>query len=72
MKARTFCAVWLLGLAAFASGRVMPGQQPAKEATVKQAHRVLGDLPFSYSYANTLKLARQNGKPIFAYFTYAT
>ena len=48
------------------------GRPSAQETRPKEPHRVLGNLPFSYSYPEILNLARQNGKPIFAYFTYGT
>jgi hypothetical protein len=47
-------------------------QQPAAREAAKKRHRVLGEIPFSYSYDQTLSLARKNGKPIFAYFTFET
>jgi len=47
-------------------------QQPSAQEPAKERHRVQGNVPFSYSYTETLNLARRNGKPIFAYFTYAT
>jgi cytochrome oxidase Cu insertion factor (SCO1/SenC/PrrC family) len=48
------------------------GQEPANKAPKKEPHRVLGQIPFSYSYPDTLKLANSNGKPILAYFTFDT
>jgi hypothetical protein len=47
------------------------GSQAARPAA-KKPHRVLGEMPFSYSYEETLNLARKNNKPIFAYFTFET
>lgn len=46
--------------------------QPSAQEPAKAPHRVQGKVPFSYDYAEALNLARRNGKPIFAYFTYAT
>lgn len=48
------------------------GQEPAAKAPKKEPHRVQGDIPFSYSYPETLALANSNGKPILAYFTFDT
>ena len=38
----------------------------------KAPHRVLGRIDFSYSLEETVARAQENGKPIFAYFTYET
>ncbi|MGE0431960.1 MAG: hypothetical protein AB7K09_03280 [Planctomycetota bacterium] len=35
-------------------------------------HRVDGKINFSYDWEATVKAAEANGKPIFAYFTFAT
>jgi hypothetical protein len=56
------------GSAAISAGH----QQPSAQEPAKKPHRVQGKVPFSYSYTETLNLARRNGKPIFAYFTYET
>ena len=34
-------------------------------------HRVSGKIAFSYDYPATLAAAKENGKPILAYFTFA-
>ncbi len=47
-------------------------QQPAAQEPAKKPHRVQGDIPFSYSFEETLSLARKNGRPVFAYFTFET
>ncbi len=51
---------------------VASGQEPAEKAPKKEPHHVLGNVPFSYSYPEALKLAESNGKPVLAYFTFDT
>jgi cytochrome oxidase Cu insertion factor (SCO1/SenC/PrrC family) len=77
MRPKMYPAILLLGCGlCFNSGgsaaTSADHQQPSAQEPVKGPHRVLGKVPFSYSYTETLNLARQNGKPILAYFTYAT
>jgi hypothetical protein len=77
MKAKAFLTTLLLGCGlclnpTVPNARTAERQQSAAQKPEKKAHRVMGDIPFSYSYQETLKLARQNGKPMFAYFTFAT
>lgn len=54
------CAMLTLWVAAPAQGQ---------EKNAAPCH-VTGDIPFSYDYAETLAAARENGKPIFAFFTF--
>jgi hypothetical protein len=53
------------------TGRTAPPKR-AEKAPRQEPHRVLGDIPFSYSYPETLARARSNGRPILAYFTFDT
>jgi hypothetical protein len=76
MKFRREMTAWILCLGLGVAAAAPParpeaaGRIPSQGKEEKAAHLVLGNLPFSYSYGETLRLARQNGKPIFAYFTY--
>lgn len=77
MRLKMYPAILLLGCSlCFNSARSAATsadhQQPSVQEPAKEPHRVLGKVPFSYYYAEALNLARRNGKPIFAYFTYAT
>jgi len=47
-------------------------QATGDKAPKKEPHRVFGDIPFSYSYSETVARARSNGRPILAYFTFDT
>ena len=35
-------------------------------------HRVAGEIPFGYSFEEAAARAAEDGRPIFAYFTFAT
>ena len=64
-----------LAIAAFCIGGCLAAsssQEQEAKAPKKEPHHVQGNVPFSYSYPETLALAKSNGKPILAYFTYDT
>jgi len=61
-----------VGLNSVTSLATTVGQQAPEKKAVKKIHRVMGELPFSYSFPETQSLARKNSKPIFAYFTFET
>jgi len=77
MQTKIYAATLLLGCGlgfnfAPSPARAEEQQKPAVQEPAKKPHRVQGDIPFSYSYSETLNLARKNGRPIFAYFTFET
>jgi len=61
-----------LAIVAFCIGACLAAisQEQEAKAPKKEPHRVQGNVPFSYSYPETLALAKSNGKPILAYFTF--
>jgi len=69
MKIKLSMTVAFLCIGGFLAASV---QEPKTKAPKKEPHRVAGEIPFSYSYPETLASAKSNGKPIFAYFTYDT
>jgi hypothetical protein len=77
MRIKTTLPTILLGYGLCAPLAVAPARtaeqaKPAAKEAEKKRHRVLGELPFSYDYQDTLAKARTNGRPIFAYFTFET
>ena len=49
---------------------VLTALAPGSDETTP--HQVVGKIDFFYSFPETLARAQENGKPIFAYFTFET
>ncbi len=64
-RSRTLLLLFVAALVASATSFAQD-TEPADD----DRHRVKGEIEFSYDYAATLAAAKENGKPILAYFTF--